>query len=127
MGDAEQAMSLYQRALVGCEKNLGKDHPLTLTTVSNLALLYKSNQDYAAAEPLLKRVLATREKTLGADHPDTLVDAPTIWRDCISRWETIRPPNCCTGERWPDFRRPWVQIIHLRSRTPMVWPHFTGA
>jgi hypothetical protein len=38
--------------------------------LSNLAVLYYTQNQYAQVEPLLKRSLAIREKALGPDHPD---------------------------------------------------------
>ena len=60
-----------KRALAISEKTLGAQHPDTATSLNNLAALYNSQGDYAAAEPLYKRALAIYEKTLGAQHPDT--------------------------------------------------------
>ena len=71
-GDYAAAEPLYRRALAGREKALGPDHPDTLTSVNNLAVLLQAKGDYAAAEPLYRRALAGREKALGPDHPDTL-------------------------------------------------------
>jgi len=38
-------------------------------SLNNLALLYKTQGDYAKAEPLYKRSLAIAEEALGPDHP----------------------------------------------------------
>jgi tetratricopeptide (TPR) repeat protein len=62
----------FRRALTGCERVLGPEHPDTLTIVNNLAFLMYSKGDYAAAKPLLRRALAGRERVLGPEHPDTL-------------------------------------------------------
>jgi tetratricopeptide (TPR) repeat protein len=51
------------------EKNLGPEHPGTVTSLNNLAQLYHSVGDYAKAEPLYQRVLKTSEKALGPDDP----------------------------------------------------------
>ncbi len=39
------------------------------TSLNNLAELYRTQGQYAQAEPLHKRSLAIREKALGPDHP----------------------------------------------------------
>jgi CHAT domain-containing protein len=39
------------------------------TNISNLALLYAKQGQYARAEPLFKRALAIKEKAFGLDHP----------------------------------------------------------
>jgi tetratricopeptide (TPR) repeat protein len=61
----KQALDLRQKAL-------GPDHPDTLGSVSNPAILYQGKGDYPAAEPLYKRALAGYEKAHGPDHPGTL-------------------------------------------------------
>ncbi|KAF8248014.1 hypothetical protein K440DRAFT_517760, partial [Wilcoxina mikolae CBS 423.85] len=54
------------------EKTLGKDHPSTLETVENIAILFHSQKEYAKALELYQRAHAGFEKTLGKDHPSTL-------------------------------------------------------
>ncbi|MEI2771580.1 MAG: tetratricopeptide repeat protein [Candidatus Competibacter sp.] len=53
-----EAEPLFQRALAGFEKVLGPEHPATLTSVNNLAVLYQSQGRYGEAEPLYQRALA---------------------------------------------------------------------
>jgi tetratricopeptide (TPR) repeat protein len=72
LGAFTDAEPQWVRALEIREKALGPDHPETLRSVNNLALLYNLERRPDDAEPLLKRALAGYEKTLGPDHPDTL-------------------------------------------------------
>jgi hypothetical protein len=58
-------------ALSICEQVLGPRHPDTAQSLNNLALLLKSQEEYAAARPLYERALAICELRLGADHPNT--------------------------------------------------------
>ncbi len=51
---------------------LGEDHPDTLHSINNLAVLYSSQSLYAKAEPLYVECLAKRKAKLGDNHPDTL-------------------------------------------------------
>jgi tetratricopeptide (TPR) repeat protein len=51
---------------------LGADHPDTLWSTNNLAVLYDRQSRYAEAEPLHLETLETRKRVLGADDPDTL-------------------------------------------------------
>ena len=46
--------------------------PSTLTSVNNLASLYRGPGPLREAEPLFKRALEARERVLGTEHPDTL-------------------------------------------------------
>jgi tetratricopeptide (TPR) repeat protein len=52
---------------------LGPQHPDTASSLNNLALLLKTQGDYAAARPLFERALAIFENVLGTDHPNTKV------------------------------------------------------
>jgi tetratricopeptide (TPR) repeat protein len=70
--DAAEAEALLRRALEGQEHTLGKEHPDTLTSVNNLAILLQRKGDYAGAEALQRRALEAQERTLGKEHPDTL-------------------------------------------------------
>src|SRR4051794_33165843 len=51
----------------------GSEHPDTADCLNNLALLYKIQGEYDAAEPLYLRALSIREMVLGFEHPDTAV------------------------------------------------------
>ncbi|KAH7032570.1 uncharacterized protein B0I36DRAFT_406976 [Microdochium trichocladiopsis] len=60
---------MNRRALDGREKALGKDHPDTLTSVSNLAGVLRHQGKYEEAEAMHRWALDGREKALGKDHP----------------------------------------------------------
>ena len=51
---------------------LGPEHPETLTSVNNLAELYRSQGRYGEAEPLYRRALEASERVLGPENPATL-------------------------------------------------------
>jgi hypothetical protein len=53
-------------------KELGNDHPHTLQTVHELAILYKEQGDYVKAEPLLLEAVKGRHLKLGDAHPRTI-------------------------------------------------------
>ena len=57
-GDYQAAAPLAQEVLAIRERWLGPDHPDTLTSVSNLASLFRNQGRYEEAEPLFKRALA---------------------------------------------------------------------
>ncbi|EAU37851.1 predicted protein [Aspergillus terreus NIH2624] len=76
-------------------KDLGADHPSTLTCMAILAStfreqasIYRLQGRWEAAEDLDMQVLEMRNKTKGAEHPDTLVSmsnlAWTFWQQ--GRW-----------------------------------------
>ncbi|OQN95386.1 hypothetical protein B0A48_18634 [Cryoendolithus antarcticus] len=77
-GKYESAETMNRRALEGCEKVLGKEHPDTLASVSNLALVLQYQGKYEAAETMNRRALEGCEKVLGKDHPDTLTSMSNL-------------------------------------------------
>jgi tetratricopeptide (TPR) repeat protein len=54
------------------ETVLGREHPSTLTTMSNLALVLDSQGKYEAAEAMNRQTLSLKETVLGREHPSTL-------------------------------------------------------
>jgi len=63
--------NLYRRALVIQERSLGREHPATALTLSNLGGLLAVRGDYAQAEQMQRAALETMEKVFGEQHPDT--------------------------------------------------------
>jgi tetratricopeptide (TPR) repeat protein len=61
-----------REALTLGKRDLGEDHPSTLASVNNLAVLYEGQGRYGEAEPLYVRALDAGERMLGKDHPQTL-------------------------------------------------------
>src|SRR4051794_37153198 len=70
--------AMNRRALERYEKALGKELPSTLTSVSNLALVLRSQGKYEAAEAMNRRALEGREKALGKEHPSTLTSVSNL-------------------------------------------------
>ena len=59
---------------------LGEDHPDTLASASNLAMLLDRLGEPQAARELNEDTLARRRRVLGEDHPDTLASAfSLVW------------------------------------------------
>jgi tetratricopeptide (TPR) repeat protein len=63
------AESLFQRALVIAEQQLGPQHLQVASPLTNLANLYREQGKYELAEPLYQRALHIWEQALGPDHP----------------------------------------------------------
>ncbi|MFH1602940.1 MAG: tetratricopeptide repeat protein, partial [Pseudomonadota bacterium] len=70
-GQYKEAETLHYRVLAIHEKTLGKEHPTTATSLSNLGNVLYLQGRFKDAEAVHRRVLAIREKVLGEDHPDT--------------------------------------------------------
>ncbi|WAO96035.1 NACHT domain-containing protein [Fusarium falciforme] len=77
-GKHEEAEPMNRRALEVREKVLGREHPDTLTSVSDLALVLQDQGKYEEAEQMNRRALEAREKVLGREHPDTLTSISNI-------------------------------------------------
>jgi hypothetical protein len=56
---------MNRQMLARREKVLGPEHPSTLTSMSNLALVLDSQGKYEEAESMNRQTLARREKVLG--------------------------------------------------------------
>ena len=54
------------------EKVLGPEHPLTLTSINNLASVLYGQGKYEEAEAMHQQALEGSEKVLGPEHPLTL-------------------------------------------------------
>jgi tetratricopeptide (TPR) repeat protein len=71
-GQYWEAEPLLKSTLEICEQALEPEHPDTLGSLNNLALLYHNQGNYEQAEPLFQRALEAQERVLGPEHPDTL-------------------------------------------------------
>jgi tetratricopeptide (TPR) repeat protein len=74
----DSAEPLCSYAMEIRERILGPEHPDTLTSVNNLALLLYVKGDHAGAEPLNRRAHVARTRTLGPEHPDTLTSLSSM-------------------------------------------------
>ena len=61
-------------------KKWGTEHPLTLTSMANLAVTYSKQGKYEEAEELQLKVLDLHEKVLGPEHPSTLTSIANLAR-----------------------------------------------
>jgi tetratricopeptide (TPR) repeat protein len=66
------AEELNRRALRDQRTILGKEHPETLASMSNLADILSRQGEYKEAEQIHRQTLELREKVLGKEHPHTL-------------------------------------------------------
>ena len=69
----DRAEPLLDERLEVSRRVLGEEHPDTLASMNNLAVLYLDQGKYAEAEPLLVKALEVGRRVLGEEHPDTLV------------------------------------------------------
>jgi tetratricopeptide (TPR) repeat protein len=73
LGDsAAQAIAVGAPLLQDTDRVLGPEHPSTLASRNNLAIVYVAAGRAAEATPLFEQTLAARERLLGPDHLHTL-------------------------------------------------------
>jgi tetratricopeptide (TPR) repeat protein len=81
------ALDWLQRARDACHKTLGRNHPSTLTSVSNTAAVFIEQGEYIKALEWYQHALDGWEKTLGEDHPSTLLTIHNIGMVFFKRGE----------------------------------------
>jgi hypothetical protein len=63
---------MISQTLALSETVLGREHPSTLATMSNLAQVLDHQGKYEEAEAMNRQTLALKESVLGREHPSTL-------------------------------------------------------
>jgi len=77
-GRFEAAYLQYKDILQIRESKLGRTHPSTLTSMSNLAVVLDSQGKYAEAETINRQTLELSEEVLGKTHPETLTSISNL-------------------------------------------------
>ena len=112
------------------ERILGKEHPDTLTSINNLAVLYQYQDRYEEAEPLCIRVLEARERLLGKDHPRTLTLLHNLAVLYLDQHKTEgKPLFIRLLESWmdsTDWKHHWARL-GLELSDALVSGDFTSA
>ncbi|KAH6718620.1 hypothetical protein BKA61DRAFT_641030, partial [Leptodontidium sp. MPI-SDFR-AT-0119] len=88
-GRWDEAEAAYIEGLEIEKRELGADHPDTLTSINNLALTFRNQGRWEKAEELQLQVIETCKTKLGADHLDTLTNMANLaitFRE-QGRWE----------------------------------------
>ena len=82
-GEYGEAEVLFKNLTETFERSIGNEHPTTLTSAANLALVYQNQGKWAEAEKLEVQLLTTTKRVLGTEHPSTLISmsnlASTYW------------------------------------------------
>ena len=85
------------------KRDLGADHPFTLTSIAKLASTYQNQGRWDEAEALDVQVMETRKTKFGANHPDTLTSMANLA-------STYRNQG-----RWDEAEALVVQVIETRK------------
>ena len=122
--DSRAQVQLDEDTLARRRRDLGDDHPDTLTSASNLAISLRAAREYQAARELNEDTLARRRRVLGDDHPDTLTSASNLAmslhavREC--RCVPDRPVNVENLRSLPDS--PIQRFICVLAGRPSALP-----
>src|SRR5436305_1325941 len=65
-------LEMFRQALGLRETVLGKEHPDTLRSMNNLAVVLSGQGKHEQAEEIYRQALGLRETVLGKENPDTL-------------------------------------------------------
>lgn len=74
-GEAEQ---MYRLALKRAEEVLGQEHPFTLDTMNNLAIVFGRKGEYEKAQNISRQTLEQGELVLDRNHPSILTSITTL-------------------------------------------------
>ncbi len=84
------------------KRDLGTEHPSTLTSIAKLASTYRNQGCWKEAEDLEVQVMETRKRVLGAEHPDTLTsmnNLACIWKRQGQDKEALKLMEECVALR----------------------------
>ena len=97
---------------------LGLEHPQILTTMNNLAYLYKSQGKYEAAKPLYEETLQLRKEVLGLEHPQTLTSMKNLayLYKSQGKYEAAEP----LYEETLQLRKEVLGLEHPQTLTSMI-------
>ena len=78
LGEYGKAQQQHRRARELRQRELGIEHPSTLTSMTNIAVALDDQKRWADAEELLRSVFEIQQRVSGPEHSDTLVTAHNL-------------------------------------------------
>ena len=67
-----EAEAIHRHVLEARLATLGEEHPLTISSINNLAVTLSAQQEYGEAADLYRRGLELSRRVLGEEHPRTV-------------------------------------------------------
>ena len=106
-----EAEALCREAMTGRTATLGGEHPDTLKSVSNLAII-KKKRDLPQAEKMFRAVLAAQRRNaqLGKEHPDTLATMNNLAN-------ALADPRLLNTKRLSEAESLYRGVLEVRTRT----------
>jgi tetratricopeptide (TPR) repeat protein len=77
-GAYEESESMHRWALKARESLIGREHPVTLSSVSHVGIVLENQGKYEEAEAMHQRVLEGCEEAFARDHPSTFRSADNL-------------------------------------------------
>src|ERR1700716_952718 len=87
-GNYREAEKQLKAALKSTREFAAND-PKLLSTLSDLAQVYRAQSKYADAEPLMDRYLTLKERFLGKYHPDLAKELDALGRVCFAQMKFV--------------------------------------
>ncbi|KAF4633228.1 hypothetical protein G7Y89_g4890 [Cudoniella acicularis] len=103
-GRHDEAERTVSQVLEIREKVLGQEHPDTLASMNNLALMFSNQGRWKEAEELGIQVLEMTKRVLGREHPDTLMSMNNL---ALTFWKQ---------GRWKEAEELGIQVLEIRKR-----------
>eukprot|EP00042_Codosiga_hollandica_P021196 m.72681 g.72681 ORF g.72681 m.72681 type:complete len:104 (+) comp50242_c0_seq27:1725-2036(+) len=98
MGDFEQAIEFYQKALDISLATNGREHPSSAAGYNNLGAAYDDKGDSAKAIESYNNALAIYVAALGANHPLTAIINVNIGVVHLRAGDKVEPERCCRSQ-----------------------------
>ncbi|XTI89187.1 purine and uridine phosphorylase [Cenococcum geophilum] len=89
IGKYKESEIIYRQTLELKKKVLGREHPDTLNSMNNLAVVLGNQGKYEEAEQIFRQTLELKEKVLGREHPDTLISMNNLAGELGSQGKCI--------------------------------------
>ena len=68
----KEALEMFEKVLAGQTRALGSDHPSTLDTLENVAIVLETQGKLKEAILIEEKVVVGRNRVLGAEHPQSV-------------------------------------------------------
>ena len=111
-GQYQKAEQMHRQALQLHENVLGKEHPDTLSSMNNLAVVLLELGKCEEAEQMHRQTLKLREKVQGKEHPNTLTSMNNLANVLSDQgkgeeaeqmyWQTLQLREKVLGKEHPD-------------------------
>ena len=94
----QEAQQLFERVLKGQSSTLGHEHPSTLTTIQDLAVLLQHRHHYEKAQEMWEKLLRGQESSLGKLDVATLVTLHRMATMCNEQVGNTTQPHIAVNQ-----------------------------